>query len=225
MGKEIEKKYLIKNLPAHLVFDNEKTIAQTYLATGAEEVRIREKSGASGVSYTFTVKRGKGLVREEWETPIGPNTYRLLLESEGKRDAIHDNKKRQINALLAAGEESVWVKFDTLFLEMECYLVMNAEKAEPYSVPITMKTAYQLAKTGNRVPLRKTRKTLTLNQGDKNYQAEIDSYHDIKGLMVVEVEFPTIEEAESFVPPEWFGNDITEDDTYKNQALWKTIQQ
>ncbi len=52
--------------------------------------------------------------------------------------------------------------------------------------------------------------------------AEIDIYDGaLNGLMVVEVEFSNIKDAQNFVPPKWFGKDITEDKRYKNKQLAK----
>lgn len=50
--------------------------------------------------------------------------------------------------------------------------------------------------------------------------AEIDIYDGkLKGLILVEVEFQSIRDATSFVPPKWFGRDVTEDARYKNRSL------
>lgn len=50
--------------------------------------------------------------------------------------------------------------------------------------------------------------------------AEVDFYEGaLAGLATTEVEFPTLEEAEAFVPPEWFGQDVSEEKRYKNAAL------
>ena len=49
---------------------------------------------------------------------------------------------------------------------------------------------------------------------------ELDAYTgDLEGLVVAEVEFDSEEAAEAFAPPDWFGEDITEDLRYKNQRL------
>jgi len=51
---------------------------------------------------------------------------------------------------------------------------------------------------------------------------ELDIYEGrLEGLKVIEVEFPNMETAESFKAPEWFGQDITEDKSYKNKNLAK----
>lgn len=52
--------------------------------------------------------------------------------------------------------------------------------------------------------------------------AEFDLYHDeLEGLMVVETEFSSEEQSQNFIPPVWFGEDITEDKRYKNKNLAK----
>lgn len=52
--------------------------------------------------------------------------------------------------------------------------------------------------------------------------AELDVYHgELLGLVTVEVEFRSLEESESFVAPDWFGDEITEDKRYKNKNLAK----
>ena len=49
---------------------------------------------------------------------------------------------------------------------------------------------------------------------------EIDVFGgDLEGLMLVEVEFVSLNEYQAFIPPAWFGKDVTEDRRYKNQSL------
>ncbi len=49
---------------------------------------------------------------------------------------------------------------------------------------------------------------------------ELDVYCGrLKGLVVAEVEFETVAESSRFVPPPWFGRDVTDDDRYKNATL------
>ena len=51
------------------------------------------------------------------------------------------------------------------------------------------------------------------------YEMEVDVYeNEYKGLVIAEIEFKTIEEANSFIPPSWLV-DITDDEKYKNQTL------
>ena len=50
--------------------------------------------------------------------------------------------------------------------------------------------------------------------------AEVDVYRGpLAGLVVAEVEFPSEAEAAAFVPPPWFGTEVTTDPRYRNAAL------
>ena len=42
---------------------------------------------------------------------------------------------------------------------------------------------------------------------------------DLKGLVIVEVEFDSIEEANAFTSPDWFGEDVTNSGKYHNSYL------
>lgn len=55
---------------------------------------------------------------------------------------------------------------------------------------------------------------------DNEVDAELDYYlDDLSPLVTVEVEFKSLEDANSFVVPTWFGKEITEDVRYKNDNL------
>ncbi len=50
--------------------------------------------------------------------------------------------------------------------------------------------------------------------------AEIDIFHGAhEGLRFLEVEFPDIQTAENFIPPAWFGPEVTKDPRYHNSSL------
>lgn len=52
------------------------------------------------------------------------------------------------------------------------------------------------------------------------YTAEVDVYEgELEGLMTTEVEFPSLEAAEGFMAPDWFGRDVSEEKAYKNTSL------
>ena len=52
------------------------------------------------------------------------------------------------------------------------------------------------------------------------YTIELDVFEGHKkGLIMAEVEFPTIEEAHNFIAPDWFGEDVTEDPSYHNSNM------
>ncbi|MCR5847346.1 MAG: CYTH domain-containing protein [Lachnospiraceae bacterium] len=54
----------------------------------------------------------------------------------------------------------------------------------------------------------------------EKYTIELDIFEgDLSGLVIAEVEFESREEAMSFNPPEWFGEDVTNDPAYSNSKL------
>ena len=53
-----------------------------------------------------------------------------------------------------------------------------------------------------------------------SYTVELDVFHGpLAPLILAEVEFPSLEEADAFVPPAWFGKDVTMLGTYHNSYL------
>jgi CYTH domain-containing protein len=53
-----------------------------------------------------------------------------------------------------------------------------------------------------------------------SYSYALDLYlGSLAGLMTVEVEFDTVDDAMAFERPAWFGPEVTKDDSYKNAAL------
>ncbi|THF73721.1 CYTH domain-containing protein [Cohnella fermenti] len=77
----------------------------------------------------------------------------------------------------------------------------------------------QVAGAFGAVPLTKNR--ITAEWQDK--VLEIDVYDQLE-LTVVEVEFESEDEANSFAPPEWFGRDIGSEKQYSNKTVWKQLQ-
>ena len=54
----------------------------------------------------------------------------------------------------------------------------------------------------------------------EEFKIEIDVYEEaLKGLIIAEVEFQTKDAADSFIPPFFFGVEVTYDKKYKNQSL------
>ncbi|MBS1880278.1 MAG: CHAD domain-containing protein [Actinobacteria bacterium] len=65
--------------------------------------------------------------------------------------------------------------------------------------------------------LRKRRRRVPLEDG---LVAEVDRYEDeLSGLLVAEVEFPSLAASRAFRPPSWLGREVTGDRRYANQAL------
>ena len=65
--------------------------------------------------------------------------------------------------------------------------------------------------------VRKMRYRIPLDGG---LTAELDLFHgDHEGLMLVEVEFSDTTAANAFVPPAWFGKEVSSDPRYRNSYL------
>ena len=65
--------------------------------------------------------------------------------------------------------------------------------------------------------ISKTRYIIPLADG---HIAELDVFHGpLEGLRFVEVEFQDEEDADLFVPPEWFGQNVSGDKRYSNSFL------
>jgi CYTH domain-containing protein len=64
--------------------------------------------------------------------------------------------------------------------------------------------------------LEKTRYEIPCDGGT----IELDVYKGaLAGLVVAEVEFPSIRDSEKFIAPSWFGREVTEDKGFKNKNL------
>jgi len=81
---EIERKFLVADLPAGIEAQRSEPIAQGYLAIAPDgvEVRVRRR----GAATTITVKSGPAMVRVEEEIPIDEAVFaRLWPLTEGRR--------------------------------------------------------------------------------------------------------------------------------------------
>ena len=103
------------------------------------------------------------------------------------------------------GECTLTVKHGTGVVREEHETVVSAELFEA------------LWPTTNGRRVEKRRLLVPLGGG---LTAEVDVFDGaLAGLVVVEVEFASLEQAGSFAPPPWFGREVSEDRGYKNQSL------
>ena len=148
MSNEIERKFLVKEMPRGLGDYRASEIIQGYLTATEDdnEIRVRKK----GDRYYETVKSRKGLMRKEIEFEIGEKVFNAL-----------------------------WPLTEGMRVE---------------------KTRYDIPYGGLLI--------------------ELDVYSGgLKGLVVAEVEFQSVEESEMFTPPAWLGREITGDARYSNAHL------
>lgn len=105
-------------------------------------------------------------------------------------------------------------KNDTYILTYKGSGLMQREEAE---FPLT-EDAYNklLTKTEGNV-ITKTRYKIPEKNG---LTIEFDIFAGIfKGLFIAEVEFPDEAAANSYIPPEWFGKEVTYTNTFHNSTL------
>lgn len=88
--------------------------------------------------------------------------------------------------------------------------------ADKFQMLLAKCDSRRVSKTRYRIPLRR-------QTGDGSYLdlvAELDIFHGRHdGLVIVEVEFPNTEMANQFVPPHWFGEDVSSNPIYRNSYL------
>lgn len=84
---------------------------------------------------------------------------------------------------------------------------------EEYELPLSSEAyLHLLPKTDGRII---TKRRYKIPYGDLTIELDVFS-GCMEGLVMAEVEFPTVEDAEAFLPPDWFGEEVTDDPRYHN---------
>lgn len=88
---------------------------------------------------------------------------------------------------------------------------------EEYNLPLTKDAYLHLKPKADGLVISKTRYLIP----EKNrLTIELDVFHqEYEGLLLAEVEFSSQGEAESYCPPDWFGEDVTFSVRYHNSTL------
>lgn len=87
---------------------------------------------------------------------------------------------------------------------------------EEYNLPLTRQAYEHLLPKADGIVISKKRYLIPLNE----LTIELDVFEgELAPLLLAEVEFETEEEATAFVPPEWFGEDVTYSTEYHNSTL------
>lgn len=90
---------------------------------------------------------------------------------------------------------------------------------EEYNLPLTKEAYEHLKPKADGLVISKTRYLIPEKNG---LTIELDVFHDTyEGLFLAEVEFPDEETAVAYIPPAWFGEDVTHSDKYHNSVLSK----
>lgn len=73
-----------------------------------------------------------------------------------------------------------------------------------------------------RCSLVKSRYFVAIENKYENVSCQLNIFHDeLAGYVQIESEFKTHEEAISFIPPSWFGKEVTDDERHGNYSLAK----
>lgn len=164
---EIERKFLVRSLPARIERFSHTAIEQGYLCT-EPVVRVRR----DGESYYMTYKGGGMMARREENLPLTREAYEHLC---AKADGI---VIRKVRYLIALSDLCHW----------------DDASFEP-------------------------RKLAHEDVGDGQV-LELDVFSgDCDGLVLGEIEFSSEEQANSFVMPDVFTEDVTFDGRYHNSYI------
>ncbi len=88
---------------------------------------------------------------------------------------------------------------------------------EEYNLPLTEEAYDHLKKKVDGNFISKKRYLIPI---ENDLCIELDVFNEpFEWLRMAEVEFPTEEAAYAFVPPQWFGEDVTMDGRYHNSYL------
>ncbi len=91
---------------------------------------------------------------------------------------------------------------------------------EEYNLPLNKEAYEHLLTKADGAIISKKRYLIPLSE---QLTIELDEfYRPMNDLLLAEVEFPSIEEANAFVPPAWFGEDVTFDAAYHNSTMSRT---
>lgn len=99
---------------------------------------------------------------------------------------------------------------------------------EEYNLPLNEESYYHLLEKADGIVITKKRYVLPLTDfqpdNKNNLFIELDIFEGkLAPLIIAEIEFPTKEMADSFIPPELFSEDVTFNPKYHNSNLSKGI--
>lgn len=92
---------------------------------------------------------------------------------------------------------------------------------EEYNLPLTQEAYEHLRSKTDGILISKTRYLIPEKD---NLTIELDVFHGTyEGLFLAEVEFSSKEEATTYIPPVWFGKDVTMDTRYHNSSMSRGV--
>ncbi|PLX20860.1 adenylate cyclase [Candidatus Parcubacteria bacterium] len=145
---ELERKFLIKEIPGDVLNFPNTEIVQAYLGLPGKKVAMRVRQYGEDLFFTIKASREEG--EEELEPRITKEMFNDILE-------------------ICSG--------------------------------------IKICKLRVKIPFGKV-------------TIELDFFrNELRGLVLGEVEFETVEDKKTFIPPDWFGQEVTDDPRFKNVVL------
>lgn len=89
---------------------------------------------------------------------------------------------------------------------------------EEYNLPLNAEAYAHLIRKADGNIIRKKRYLIPVEGTELTIELDLFDA-PFASLVIAEVEFESIEQAQAFVPPEWFGEDVTENREYSNSYL------
>lgn len=96
---------------------------------------------------------------------------------------------------------------------------LEAQVNQEVEVPLNEEGYLHLREKVDEHLIQKSRYLIPLPDG---HTGELDVFHGLlSGLVFIEVEFADEEDAAAFLPPDWFGENVSKDKRYSNSFLSK----
>ncbi|MCM1143647.1 MAG: CYTH domain-containing protein [Blautia sp.] len=93
---------------------------------------------------------------------------------------------------------------------------------EEYNLPLNEQAYYHLREKADGTVISKKRYLIPIDQTGLTIELDIFDA-PFENLIIAEVEFPTREAADAFLPVDWFAEDVTNDPEYHNSNLSKKV--
>lgn len=88
---------------------------------------------------------------------------------------------------------------------------------QEFEIPLSKEAYLHLREKTDGLLITKSRYMIPF---DETHTIELDLFHGrLEGITLAEVEFASVSEADSFIPPDWFGEDVTYDSRYHNSEM------
>lgn len=131
-------------------------------------------------------------------------------------ESLGQYKKREIEQAYLCNDPVVRVRRDN----GEYYLTYKSKgfiAREEYNLPLTKEAYEHLLAKADGLIIAKNRYEIPDGNG---LTIELDIFErDYEGLVIAEVEFDSLEQADSYTPPAWFGADVSKDGRYHNNKM------